>query len=191
VALKTLVAAFPLALLVTGCTTGNRVGNDHPSAGDKGPGLVGHEISVSALTHRGAVKCTATFPSLTIVPGAPTGVRFTVENVSEPGFSISEGAGSGQTGYLIERSSTGTLIQSTSHMGDGVTGGPPIPSPIPIGSAMSMPASDAPVLYPGVIVVTPVCPLTPKSLTLPPVRLYVSAPGRAPVGSECCDRDSF
>jgi hypothetical protein len=188
VAPKILITAFALALSVTGCTTGNRAGKDHPSAGDKGPGLVGHEIAVSALTHRGAVKCTATFPSLTIMPGAPTGVRFTVENISEPGFSISEGGGSGQTGYLIERSSTGTLIQNTSHMGDGVTGGPPIPSPIPIGSAMSMPASDAPVLYPGVIVVTPVCPLTPRSLTLPPVHLNVSATGRAPAAEDAIRR---
>jgi hypothetical protein len=123
VALKALLAAFALALLVTGCTTGNRVGNDHPSAGDKGPGLVGHEISVSALMRGGAVKCTATFPSLTIVPGAPTGVRFTVENISEPGFSISEGAGNGQTGYLIERTTTGVLIQDTSHVHDGIIGG--------------------------------------------------------------------
>jgi len=188
VALKELLAAFVLGLLVAGCTTGNRVGNDHPSAGDKGPGMVAHEVSVSALTHGGAVKCTATFPSPTIVPGAPTGVRLTVENISEPGFSVSEGAGSGQIGYLIERSSTGTLIQNTSHMGDGVTGGPPIPSPIPIGSAMSLPVSDAPVLYPGVIVVTPVCPLTPKSLRLEPVRLDVSAPGRAPAAEDAIRR---
>jgi hypothetical protein len=187
VALKTLVAAFAVALVITGCTSGNPIGNDHPSAGDKG-GLVDQEISVSALSHGGAVKCTATFPFPTIAPGAPTGVRFTVENISEPGFSISEGAGNGQTGYLIERSSTGTLIQNTSHMHDGVIGGAALPHRIRVGSSTRMPAYDAPVLYPGVIEVTPVCPLTPTSLTLPPVRLEVSAPGRAPAAEDAIRR---
>jgi len=53
---------------------------------------------------------------------------------------------------------------------------------------MSLPVSDAPVLYPGVIVVTPVCPLTPKSLRLEPVRLDVSAPGRAPAAEDAIRR---
>ncbi len=183
VVLKALFAASVLALLVAGCTGGE---SDQIPAGHTAQ--VGHEVSVSALAHGGAVRCTATFPSTTIEPGTPTGVRFVVENISEPGLSVSEGAGNGQIGYLIERTRTGSLIQDTSHVHDGIIGGRPLPRPIPIGFAMTMPAYDPPVLHPGPVVITPVCALTPKTVTLPPVRLDVSATGQAPAAEDAIRR---
>jgi hypothetical protein len=179
------VAAFALALsfavfawaVVVLSSRSPRVGPPRP--GQTGVAPVGRPITVTALTKQGDVRCTARFPSSVIQPGARTGVVVTVENLSRPTFSLDEGA-NGDTVRLIERSPSGELLQDTGHMHDGIYGGMPQPRRVPIGTSIRMPAYDAPVLWPGTIVVTPLCPID-GTVRLPAARLHVYTAGRAPV----------
>jgi hypothetical protein len=186
------VAAFALALsfavfawaVVVLSSRSSRVVPPRP--GQTGVAPVGRPITVTALTKQGDVRCTARFPSSVIQPGARTGVVVTVENLSRPKFSLDDGAN--DTVRLIERSPSGELLQDTQHMHDGIIGGwVPQPRRVPIGTSIRMPAYDAPVLWPGTIVVTPLCPIG-GTVRLPAVRLHVYTPGRAPVADAAVAR---
>jgi hypothetical protein len=63
-----------------------------------------------------------------------------------------------------------------------------LPEPIPVGSTRTLPSYDPPVLHPGPILVTPMCPLTPKTIRLPQVRLQVFAPGPVPSAADAIRR---
>jgi len=149
--------------------------------------LHSHPVSVSATNGAGSVRCTATFPSTLIVPGRQTDVRFTVSNISDKPIHVSEGAGNGETGYLLERTLSGALLQDTSYRHDGIIGGFPMPIPVKPGGTYLLPAYDAPLLWPGTIVVTPICPVG-TAIRLPPVQLHVLSPGIAPSAPDAVRR---
>jgi len=152
----------------------------------KNPVLSSRPISVSALDRRGQIRCTATFPADQVAPGAQAGVAFTVENLSDHQIEIPEGAGNGATGYLVERSADGTLLQDTSSRHSGTIGGYPMPRPVAPGATFDLPAYDAPLLWPGTIEITPMCPIgrDPKGIMLPEVQITVATSGSAPDSAE-------
>jgi len=146
-------------------------------------------ISVSAGDSSTGLRCTATFPSRSIQPGSRTRVRFALLNTSDRRVSIAVGAGNGAEGYLVERDARGNLLQDTARVHNGIIGGRPRANPVAPGASFSIPALDAPVLWPGPILVTPVCPIgSKKPVYLPPIKLHVRTEGSAPARAHAIAR---
>jgi hypothetical protein len=183
-----IVTAFALAVglfaVLTESFSGQHGGGSDVPQGP-GPG-VGPSRPISVSGTEGAFRCTAQFPSRTITPGAKTGVRVTVTNLSQKVVNVSEGGGNGATATLQERSS-GELFQDTIHMHDGIIGGVPMPQPIKPGASYTLPVYDAPLLVPGAIETTVTCPVA-GGFTLPPVNLVVQPIGPAPTDQQAIQR---
>jgi hypothetical protein len=136
-----------------------------------------HQISESVLVHGGKFRCTLRFPSNVLVPGASTGVSFTLENVSGKIREVPLGF-NGEFGFLELRGTNGGLLADTSHDHDNVfSGPPPISTSVSPSHSVAIGADDVHTIWPGPLSVTPTC----AEVSMPPVTLLITAPGVAPL----------
>lgn len=119
-----------------------------------------------AVNYGGSLRCTATFETRILEPGEPTGVKFTLTNLTDHELSTSS------NGYLIFRDAQGKRLWDSAPKFAGL---PPTSRAIGAHQRIRLVANDAPVRWSGPLDLVPIC----KGLRLkvPPVTMTVRAPG--------------
>ncbi len=130
-------------------------------------------LSVSGTIENGRLRCTASLPA-SVLAGEDTSSTFEVLNVSDHVVDVSLGV-NGQNGTLrIYRGDTLLVDSADEHI--GIFGPSPITHPVEPGATAELGALNTAVLWPGPLIVVPVCAGT----ELPEVEMQVIAPGEAP-----------
>lgn len=137
-------------------------------------------VQTSAIDKTGHLRCTASFPSTTLTPGSPTGVIFSVKNISHQPVDSAM-----YLGTLKFQDQNGTVL--------GNTFVPyieyfPFPQPIKAGHVRRMYVFDTLPRWPGTLTVTPTCRFAGRhGLSLPPSHMDVNVPGPTPRPSDAVD----
>lgn len=139
------------------------------------PSVSGSQASSPALTSSGDVghglRCTLTIPHSVVSPGARTGARFTVENVTDHSVKVFLGP-NGATGWLVF-ARDGKELQDSSLAHSGIIGPAPLSRTLLPGKKVRIGTLDTAVLWPGPLEVTPHC----MNQTLPGLAMELGAPG--------------
>jgi len=137
-------------------------------------------VTTSALDKTGHLRCTASFPSATLTPGSPTGVIFSVKNVSRHPVDSAL-----YLGTLRFQDQNGTMLGNTFVQNIGYF---PFPQTIKAGHVRRMYAFDTLPRWPGTLTVTPTCRFAGRhGLSLPPLQMDVTVPGPTPRPSDAVD----
>lgn len=163
-----------LALVLTVATTGLVVRAFRPAS--EGPPAssvpsVSSPLTSSGLVADGTLRCTVELPVNPLVPGEPTGVVFTVENVTDATVQVRLSA-NGYAGWLVFAGG-GTEFQDSQRLRAGLGGPLPDEMALAPGESVDIGAMDTAVLWAGPLDVTPHC----VDRALPAVQMEVEAPG--------------
>jgi len=189
-------AALALVLLVVVAVIASQTlpGTHHEPAGQTPGGGVSigpipsGNVTVSAVTPDGSVRCTATFPSSILQPGDPTGVQVALKNLGDEGMQYDRAH---SIGDVVVKAPSGAILWD-GYFSSGWAGahGPgPAVTPITPGETVHLLTADSPIRWPGPVDLSVVClGVGSEPLQLPTVHAQVDVPGPTPDTAVALDR---
>lgn len=133
-------------------------------------------ITESERTKHGELRCTVTFPSATLHPGAPTGGHMKVTNTTNHNVTFYLGF---LAASIIVRDDGGTALVNTAYW--PFSSPPPSPVTLPAHRTRQLGLADTVVRWPGTVVITPVCNVGQRHpLHMKPISFAVAVPPNPP-----------
>jgi hypothetical protein len=126
------------------------------------------------------LKCTATFPSTVLMPGDPTGVQVTIENLGHDGIEYQS---YWSLGDVVIKDASGTVLWDGFYSSSLVHRrvGPDSREMLEPGEVVRLGTADDPIRWPGPLTLSVVClGFGLEPLELPPVHARVAIPGPPP-----------